>query len=91
MALKFVSYDGRYPSLCSGKLVLDLDGRRVEFPNHCLVSGGSVYQDDDGGYTTSEGEWSISEWPEGFPEDLKTRACELVNENVMHGRCGGCI
>ena len=31
--VKFISYDGKYPNLCSGRLVLEIDGERVAFSN----------------------------------------------------------
>ena len=39
--LKFISYDGEYPNLCSGTLILNLNGKDVVFPNYCLSSGGN--------------------------------------------------
>lgn len=38
--VKFVSYDGEYPNLCSGTLVLNVDGKDVTFPKYCLSSCG---------------------------------------------------
>lgn len=29
--IKFVSYDGAYPNLCSGRLVVEIDGKEVSF------------------------------------------------------------
>jgi len=31
--VKFVSYNGHYPNLCSGNLVLEIDGENVRFLN----------------------------------------------------------
>jgi len=87
MELTFVSYDGDYPNLCSGTLILAIDGNPVVFPRDCLRSGGSVRLI---GYV-KKGSWNVSNWPEGFPEELKERAIDLVNKNVKPGCCGGCI
>ena len=29
--IKFISYDGAYPNLCSGTLVVEIDGERISF------------------------------------------------------------
>ena len=29
--IKFISYDGTYPTLCSGKLTVEIDGKVVTF------------------------------------------------------------
>jgi hypothetical protein len=88
MNLEFVSYDGRYPNLCSGTLVLSLNGKDVTFPEYCLTSGGSTdWREDE----IEEGPWRIDSWPKGFPEELKARAVELVNDHIEWGCCGGCI
>lgn len=89
--LKFVSYDGKYPNLCSGKLILSLDGNRIEFPDYCLHSGGSVWFDNNWNEHVTQGEWSISTYPENFPNELKEEATDLVNENIPYGCCGGCV
>lgn len=91
MELTFVSYDGAYPNLCSGHLILAIDGVPVEFPNYCLSSGGNVSFDDDWNEDVQEGEWDISDYPKDFPESLKGMAVSLVNENIPHGCCGGCV
>jgi len=91
MGLSFVSYSGEYPNLCSGILILSLDGKRVVFPDNCLYSGGYVTFNEDGSEEVGEGPWSIATFPEGFPSELETEAERLVNENVVYGCCGGCI
>ena len=85
--LKFVSYDGSYPNLCSGTLVMELDGNKIIFPNHCLDSGGYIENWEN----CVEGEWTITKFPEGFPKELEKEAENIVNNNVPHGCCGGCI
>lgn len=91
MSLKFVSYSGKYPNLCSGTLVLAIDGVEIIFPSHCLSSGGRVYFDNEWNAYIESGEWDICEYPDGFPDSLKEDAVRLVNENVRYGCCGGCI
>lgn len=89
--LEFVSYNGDYPNLCSGILVLRLDGKEIIFPKYCLCSGGNVSFDENWSEEVTEGRWDISEFPEGFPKNLKERAINLVNENITWGCCGGCV
>ncbi len=82
-----IRYDGAYPSLCSGTLVVQIEERIVQFPDYCLSSGGDVSIDEE---WSEEGEWSIKEWPENFPEKLKQVVLDKVNEVIPHGCCGGC-
>ena len=89
--LKFVSYDGGYPNMCAGVLVLSVDGEDVEFPSHSLSSGGSVWFDDDWSEHIDQGPWSINRWPQEFPVELRSQAVKLVNKNVPFGCCGGCV
>ena len=89
--LRFVSYNGEFPNLCSGTLVISLDD--VEYPiKHALCSGGSVWFDDDWNEHVEAGDWTIDE--DMLPQLLKPYAKEieqLVNENVELGCCGGCV
>lgn len=89
--LEFVSYNGDYPNLCSGELKMKLDGKIIVFPTYCLSSGGSVSFDKDWNEEVEQGDWTIREFPKGFPEELKEYATELVNQNIPQGCCGGCV
>ena len=86
-----ISYNGSYPNLCSGDLIVYIDGVEYDFPRYCMMSGGCVYRDSDGEYNIDEGEWEISEWPEDFPEHLKGLVLNKINEEIPWGCCGGCI
>lgn len=83
--IKFISYDGAWPNLCSGTLTIEVNGvRRTDFE---LCSGGHVYWDDD--ETIEYGPWTVF-----MPDDLaeyEKIITDLVNENVPWGCCGGCI
>jgi len=89
--VKFVSYNGHYPNLCSGNLVLEIDGENVRFPEHCLSSGGSVSFTPDWDEVISHGEWTIVDWPNEVPDSLYRECIDVVNENVSQGCCGGCV
>ncbi len=89
--LKFVSYDGKYPSLCSGTLIMELDEKNIIFPDYCLSSGGSACVTEELEKMVEIGEWTINDFPENFPEELKEYANLLVNENIEYGCCGGCL
>jgi len=79
--VKFVSYDGAWPNLCSGTLVISIDDVQFKFEQDNLCSGGN------------SGPWTISNWPKGIPNNKKLREAiiKLVNNNIQWGCCGGCI
>ncbi len=101
--VKFVSYTGSYPNLCSGILTLEIDGQTVKFGNSYLSkeemfpkfwsSGGSC------GFTNNysesyieSGEWQID--VNDIPEQFRKYAAEIdeiFNVNVHYGCCGGCL
>lgn len=87
--IEFVSYDGKYPNLCSGTLILKINGKERIFPEYCLHSNGCAYIDVGGNDHVSKRPWSVD-----IPEDLKEYTVEIeecVNENVGWGCCGGCL
>ena len=86
-----IEYDGAYPNLCSGKLVVTINGKRWEFPAHSLRSGGMVGFIRNGHSHVEEGDWNVREWPEGFPEESKAGVLSKINEEIPHGCCGGCL
>jgi len=86
-----IEYNGEYPNLCSGKLIATIDGRRWIFPNYCMSPGGSVSFDSDWNEEVTQGPWSISDWPIGFPGNLKAELIDAVNDKVTWGNCGGCV
>lgn len=86
--IEFVSYDGTYPNLCSGELVLCIDGKKVNL-GCCLCSGGCVWFDEDWNEHVEEEEWSV-DVPKEF-EQYVEEITNIVNENVPWGCCGGCI
>lgn len=86
--VEFVSYDGKYPNLCRGDLVLRIDGKEVNL-GCCLVSGGNTWLDSDWGACIECGAWSV-DIPEEFVQ-YADEITEVVNDNVPWGCCGGCI
>lgn len=89
--LKFVSYDGKFPNLCSGTLVISLDNVKYSM-KYCLCSGGSVWFDNEWSEHVESGAWTVL--IKQLPEPLKPFFMEieqLVNENVEWGCCGGCV
>lgn len=86
-----ISYSGLYPNLCSGVLIVTIDDEEWEFPKNCLLSGGTVWFDDDWEDHIEYGEWTITDWPKNFPMDLAGEVESAVNESVTYGCCSGCI
>ena len=89
--ISLVCYDGSYPNLCSGTLIIAVDGKVWSFPSHALVSGGSVSFDEVWNEQVVQGEWMISDWPEGFPEEMKEDTLQIINAEISWGCCGGCV
>lgn len=90
--IKFISYDGTWPSLCYGTLVLEIDGVEVHLEG-VLTSGGSAYFTDNYGESHIEnGDWIVHE--SNLPDDLKylrDKIVDIVNDNIEMGCCGGCL
>lgn len=92
-SVKFVSYTGSYPCLCSGTLTLEIDGEVMRFGNDkgaesFWESGGFIRAD----FTPVLMEWIID--AQKLPENIRKYASEIdrvFNENVPYGCCGGCI
>ena len=87
----FVSYDGRYPCLCSGTLILRIDGMEVSLEGY-LVSGGHCYWNSEnvGLGKVTRGKWRLHNLPEEY-EHCRDEILKVVNDNVPYGCCGGCL
>lgn len=86
--IEFISYDGTFPNLCRGELVLRINGKEVNL-GCCLCSGGSVWFDNNWEAYVENGPWSVD-----IPDEFVQYADEItkiVNENVPCGCCGGCV
>lgn len=101
--VKFLSYTGEYPNLCSGILTLEIDGEQYKF-GHSIYnetqgqfprfwhSGGNVWFDDNYDEHVEDGSWVID--VDDLPEQFRKYASEIddvFNANVAQGCCGGCI
>lgn len=101
--VKFLSYDGAYPNLCTGMLRFSLNGKEY-CAKSALISGGSCsFSSKTWEPTIAKGPWEINaSWSitikeiqqslseEDF-EDFLNQLTDAVNENVPFGCCGGCI
>ena len=86
--VEFVSYDGKWHSLCCGTLVLRIDGVEVKFSN-AMTSGGKVWFDENWCEHVDYGMWNVDVPIEylHFVDEIE----KCVNENVPRGCCGGCV
>jgi hypothetical protein len=88
--IEFVNYTGEWPCLCHGILTIKVDGKEYEIDH--LISGGSVWFDDDWGDHVESGPWSIDE--DDIPEEIRQYKDEIeqvANDNIPWGCCGGCV
>ena len=88
--VEFVSYDGKWPCLCYGTLIVKVNGKSYSFKN-AMISGGRIMHDEDWNMWSEQGPWEIDleEHPE--LERYKEEIVRVVNDNVRQGCCGGCI
>ena len=90
--VEYVSYDGEWPNLCSGSLVIKVNGEEYALPRYILKSGGQVSFDKDWSANVTEGSWSIND--RSLPDELKPywyEIQEIANYNIPWGCCGGCV
>lgn len=97
--VEFVSYNGEFPNLCAGILTLNIDGETVTFGRrHNPAKQMFDRFWCSGGYCNwwtnevAEGEWCVcvDELPEQY-RPYADEIRELMNANIPHGCCGGCI
>jgi hypothetical protein len=86
--LQFISYDGKYPNLCSGTLKFKAHGIEYSW-NNCLMSGGAAdYMDE----FIETGEWWLRPSMVDILDESSIILIErMINENIPQGCCGGCI
>ncbi|MEZ3438640.1 MAG: hypothetical protein K1W18_07150 [Oscillospiraceae bacterium] len=87
--VKFISYTGKYPNLCSGVLTLENDGNYEAFWSS---GGGCGFYNDYANAYVDSGAWEID--VSALPEELRPFAAEIdevFNDNVPQGCCGGCL
>lgn len=48
--VKFISYSGEYPNLCSGKLVVQIDGKEISFSPYTTVIADLISSEEVGQY-----------------------------------------
>ncbi len=95
--VKFISYTGKYPNLCSGILTLEIDGKTYVFgynTKRLKTDGAPFWRSGSEGRCSYlyESEWVID--VSKLPEKLRRFAAEIdkvFNDNVEHGCCGGCL
>lgn len=102
--VKFISYTGRYPNLCSGLLTLEIEEKIYTFGHDYNTNTSGQYESfwSTGGkcgfrnnYQSSyvnSGDWNIN--VENLPDEIKKYAFEIdqvFNSNVSQGCCGGCL
>ena len=56
-----------------------------------MISGGDICRDESWDMWAEEGDWEINLYEHPELEPYKEEIIRLVNENVEHGCCGGCI
>ena len=105
--VKFISYTGKYPNLCSGILTVEIDGKEYRFGHDYTlhnswetdgnyekfwVTGGKCWFDGDWNEYIDMEAWQFEDF--NFPEELipyKEELLRVFKENVEYGCCGGCI
>lgn len=87
--VEFVSYNGKLPNLCRGTLVIKVNGEEISLENY-LISGGRCWFDKGWVDHVETGDWRINKLPDDL-EQYREEILRVVNENVPHGCCGGCI
>lgn len=89
--VEFISYDGKYPCLCSGTLIIKIDGKIYHLKN-VLVSGGAVIGGPpEWDFEVITGNWTVALCDYLELEKYKCEIEQVVNEHVQQGCCGGCV
>lgn len=93
--VKFVSYSGKWPNLCSGTLVLEIDGEIWTFGDALSDASHERFwiPGGDCGDVSLQGEWAtdIAALPEELRElNLALEIDRVINASIERGHCRGC-
>jgi hypothetical protein len=102
--IEFVSYDGKYPNFCDGKLVVKIDGKEISFGATKIFekdktpadyprfwcSGGSIhFTRDYSDYNIEHGDWEMIGSEKDYPPEIWKILPDVLN--VMNENVeGGC-
>ncbi len=88
-----IEYDGSYPNLCSGHLIVHIDDTKYDFGCYCLSSGGGISFDADFSEIVTSGPWTLVEdsIPSDFPKDRLPELRNLIDSEIPQGCCGGYV
>ena len=101
--VEFVSHTGRFPNLCSGILTVKIDGKEITFGGYSgesdfpkiWCSGGRVWFDNNWGEHVEHGSWELGYFSNEITDPIVVNNIDeiirVMNENVPHGCCGGCV
>lgn len=92
--IRFISYDGKYPTLCGGTLILDIDNKEYWFTN-CLISTGNSNFNNIDDYIVIKNKWKFNtDYNSNYQDELSSNDIniieQLINDNIEWGCCGGC-
>lgn len=82
-----IKYNGEFPNLCRGRLEVWINNDYYDFGRHVLESGGYINED----FEIVKNNWIINKYPKDFPKEYEEELLKIVNQDIPHGCCGGCI
>jgi hypothetical protein len=97
MKIKFVSYDGAYPNLCGGTLVMVINNKKYKFgeeknllPSFWTSTGGIAHSGDWALYINKN---DLKDYPEEIRDiEIFEKMIDLMNEKIEEKPCcSGCI
>lgn len=83
-----VTYDGGYPSACSGRLVIVVGDKVVYDKKYRCHSDGGCWIDDNGDENVTEGALTWDD-AEQFDEEIRQAVADVLSGVSVC--CGGCI
>lgn len=85
-----IEYDGDFPNLCAGTLIVHVDDKTWNF-GRALLTDGCAWIDENSEAQVDTGPWSLKDYPDDFPEEYLEALLEHINKTIPWGCCGGCI
>lgn len=103
MTIKFVSYNGAYPCLCHGDLVVEVTGtivgegwtaqvthERVTVPVILQSAGSWWFDEETGEVRIKRCPWAGIQRLPSWLQPYEENILTDLNKKVEHGCCGGC-